>query len=531
LSPHAGTGWVQLSLPRGDQRMELTLGATPNQRAGELVSAAGVVAVVVIGIVADARIRARARARARARIPARAQIPARAGIQLLGALAVLPSLALAAQLIRALDPPRPPAMQTMDFAGRPFAHRGPITFTGVDGQAYTLTAATVLPARVSAGDPFTVTTAWQDGRAPAEFGVEQELPSGGYFALLFRFARSVSLGDPAVGAHVALPEALPGPLLLKLRARDAQGGWLTPTVASNAFQGGALLDGLRVTAQSQPAPGQALRVFPNGIVLHAVDWIHTTENDLCIRPAWSTNRPQADALKVAWRLRGSDGRDIAGADGEPQAGLAPVWSWPVGATVRDNYCTSLASPLKPGEAYTLQARWYRVSDGRVSGEVILVGERGDALFDLHAPRVAVTRHSRQPPPAQRSSQLAFGGLIRLAGYDVLTSTQALTLTLHWQALGPIPADYKLFVHLSPPQSAEPAAQADQQALGGLYPTGMWQAGEAVSDRVALDWAGLAPGRYRLAVGWYDPDTLQRLPATDAGEPVADGWAVLAEVER
>jgi len=58
-----------------------------------------------------------------------------------------------------------------------------------------------------------------------------------------------------------------------------------------------------------------------------------------------------------------------------------------------------------------------------------------------------------------------------------------------------------------------------------YPTTWWVEGEVVSETVTLDISDRAdagavpPGAYRLGVGWYDPATLDRLPATGAaGQP-------------
>ncbi len=516
LSAYVGSGWVQLVLPRGRQRIELWLDATPAQRVGESISAIAGVAVVGALVFMVAR--------------KRRWIGLAARSAVLTAVAIL-VLALAAWVVRLLDPPQPPPIQTMDFVGRPFPHRAPVVFRGADGESYTLTGATISPSAVRGSEPFTLTTAWQTGQAPAQVGLEQELPSGGYFALLFRFARDVTYGDPGVSAYTALTNALPGPLLLKLRALDAAGNTLTPTVPSANNQGGAILDGLNVTASNAPLPDDMIRTFPTGIVLHHIDWFNISAQEMCLRPVWSTERLQVAALKVALRLRGVDGREIASADGEPQAGLAPTWSWPVGAPVSDNYCVPVSGSLQAGEPYTLLVRWYRAMDEHVEGEVTLVGRRAEGPNDLNVPQPVITQNNFEVPAMQSPSRLVFGEALRLLGYDLITDTSTLSLTLHWQAAQPVDRDYKLFVHLSPLDAAEPVAQADRHPLDGRYPTGMWLPGEVVSDTVTLDLRAVAPGRYRLAVGWYDPGTLQRLPATDGGQAIADGWAVLTTLDR
>jgi hypothetical protein len=77
---------------------------------------------------------------------------------------------------------------------------------------------------------------------------------------------------------------------------------------------------------------------------------------------------------------------IAQADGQPQAGLAPTWSWPDGAIIHDSQCVPAIELLEPGEPYTVEIVWYRVADLRPTGQATLRGERGPRIFDLNEPR-------------------------------------------------------------------------------------------------------------------------------------------------
>jgi len=81
------------------------------------------------------------------------------------------------------------------------------------------------------------------------------------------------------------------------------------------------------------------------------------------------------------------------------------------------------------------------------------------------------------------------------------------------------------VHLFDPETEEILAQSDAMPRGGAYPTSWWQAGEVVSETVTLPLAGVPSGRYRLAVGLYDPSG--RLPAIGAdGQRLADDRVIL-----
>lgn len=127
------------------------------------------------------------------------------------------------------------------------------------------------------------------------------------------------------------------------------------------------------------------------------------------------------------------------------------------------------------------------------------------------------------------------GSVRLLGYTLepesLAPGQTGRLTLYWQAEAPLPADYTVFVHLraacqsaSPPAQAgaEPCpgptvVQADHRPLGSVYPTTLWPAGQVIRETVELAVpAGLEPGgeAYRLWVGMYQLETLERLPVQD-----------------
>ncbi|NJN96787.1 MAG: hypothetical protein HC875_23115 [Anaerolineales bacterium] len=83
---------------------------------------------------------------------------------------------------------------------------------------------------------------------------------------------------------------------------------------------------------------------------------------------------------------------------------------------------------------------------------------------------------------------------------------------------PLTVDLTCFAHLLD-QNGQVVAQLDwtpQDGLGYL-PTTAWQPGRPVVDRQSLSLpAGIAPGEYRLMVGWYYPVTGDRLPVTAGG---------------
>lgn len=140
-------------------------------------------------------------------------------------------------------------------------------------------------------------------------------------------------------------------------------------------------------------------------------------------------------------------------------------------------------------------------------------------------------------------EVDFGQQIKLLGYDVkqlpqreglhrLTSSAAvitltqpiaapLGLTLYWQALDSPRQDLTLFMHL-----LDSATQAQRAGFDAppRYPTHFWQVGDTIIDPRHLTLPpDLAPGRYTLSIGWYHPETYQRLPLATSPQ---DAWPLL-----
>ncbi len=113
------------------------------------------------------------------------------------------------------------------------------------------------------------------------------------------------------------------------------------------------------------------------------------------------------------------------------------------------------------------------------------------------------------PAMQHTTAATFGGALDLLGYDLRQEKDTLRVTLHWQAQRRLDY-YKVFVHLYDTQDGGLMAQEDFVPRQWTYPTTWWEAGEVVSDEVSFDVTELPPGRYRLAVGVYAPDTGLRL---------------------
>ena len=115
---------------------------------------------------------------------------------------------------------------------------------------------------------------------------------------------------------------------------------------------------------------------------------------------------------------------------------------------------------------------------------------------------------------QQPMDVSFDSLIRLAGYDLSVTAgerePTVEVTLYWQATGPLAEDYKVFVHLVDLEW-ELFGQADGYPLDGQFPTSAWRVGDVVSDSHVIEFGQpMPPGQYRIAMGWYNESSGERL---------------------
>jgi len=133
--------------------------------------------------------------------------------------------------------------------------------------------------------------------------------------------------------------------------------------------------------------------------------------------------------------------------------------------------------------------------------------------------VFLAKNPPPPPPAlQQSVYFNLGREVALRGYglngDVFKPGDQVRLLLRWEGLTHILQNYSVFVHLVD-ACGSTWAQNDGAALEGLYPTTYWVEGEVISDmrEISLP-VDIPSGRYRLQVGVYNPETLERFGVMD-----------------
>jgi len=124
------------------------------------------------------------------------------------------------------------------------------------------------------------------------------------------------------------------------------------------------------------------------------------------------------------------------------------------------------------------------------------------------------------PTTQHPLAIDLTDSLHLLGYEaaVVSPYQQTTvrLTLHWQVLAPVDADYKVSARLLDGVGNQ-VAQVDGVPVHNTYPTSRWKAGETITDVYDLTVPPDAPpGQYRLLVILYDPDTLAEVGRAELG---------------
>jgi 4-amino-4-deoxy-L-arabinose transferase-like glycosyltransferase len=218
---------------------------------------------------------------------------------------------------------------------------------------------------------------------------------------------------------------------------------------------------------------------------------------------------------------------------------------------RGNYATSLWQPgdiIRDMYPVRLSASAPAPTMGRVAVGVQLLPDEGQPPVTDPIHLAATDREGRIVTPVFGHFKIAatalpsapsapprfrLGDSLALIGFDLPTQPvragERVEVRLNWHVLQSVGGDYTAFLHALDAQGLR--FQADRPPLEGAYPTALWEAGEVVTDSIALIVPTDAPaGRYRLLTGLYDPGVGTRLPAfSPAGERLSQDAIPLGDV--
>lgn len=497
LTAAPGSGLALLSLPQGSHRVLLQLTRTPLRLTAELLSLAAVALVAVVSRPIWSRRAAGS------------------------ALALVAAAVIAGRLWPQTPPPTGPL--TWDFVQAAYLHAAPDGVRFANGAR--LLGYQFAPS-VAAGAVWELTLDWEAGAAadalvelvtPAATRATAERP----VPTLTAVVRPITPGR--VVYRLSVPATAPAGLYLPRLTRSDGAAALTTT---GAPRGALYLAPVRVQNDAlpvEPTPGD------RPLEVQALGVEQLPDGNLLVRTAWRLAQPTTRNYQLTFQLDDSRTFFYAKHDGQPGYGMRPTSNWPAGEWVAD--WTALAWVADDGvPPYTLTATLYDLEDG---GQVLvrrlgrLTAEGAGLRFEPAVPRFTL-------PPDVTPLDTVLGGQIRLGGYTLEQSAGQLRVTLYWQALAPLTADYRHFVHLTAADGrlACPTCQHDGAPQLGAYPTSQWLPGEWVDDPAVIDLQAIPPGRYTLRVGLYQlvDGGWPRLPVVTAdGSAVPDAALSLPDV--
>jgi hypothetical protein len=269
-------------------------------------------------------------------------------------------------------------------------------------------------------------------------------------------------------------------------------------------------DGYLLVYRTAPQYGEDFEIVAKvgdgvGIVRSSLSTTVLAKGDLLeAEVVWGTNAsPQRD-WQARLSLVGSSGEQAQWADFDPCAGW-PASEWGGNAIARGRAVLKV-TPFIEGGTYQVVVEFLDAETGERAGDSVVLGEV----------EVQAVERSFVAPDAEVETDVQFGDDLRLVGYDLAVTSDAIDVVLHWQALGRMQEYYKFFVHLYDLESGALVAQADVVPRNWTYPTTWWETGEFVSDEITLPLEGIPSGAYSLYVGVYKTDG-ERLSVSSGGD--------------
>jgi len=270
-----------------------------------------------------------------------------------------------------------------------------------------------------------------------------------------------------------------------------------------------LLPAIQITGQpTETLAAASLHQFGDGLLLRSAGASSTDCQPglpIFVHTTWQASRDLDRDYALQIRLARADGSTAALATQTIWEDTYPTHRWRHGEVVSSNDPLRVPVDLQGGD-YRLQIR---VTD--TEGNPVNEGE----WFDLGPMHISGRPHVFEQPPVDTTVGAEVEGVAHLVGYRLdlgqATPGGAIRLTLIWQALGASERPLRVFTHLyNMNDTTGIYAQHDGDPANGQAPATGWLAGEYIEDEhiLPID-PSVAPGEYRLAVGMYDPETLER----------------------
>jgi len=266
------------------------------------------------------------------------------------------------------------------------------------------------------------------------------------------------------------------------------------------------------------------------ILLGADQWPHEVEQGATFPVSlyWLPQAPLRSKLFINLELKDDKGRTKSSFRRPLGTSWYPVENWEPGICVKSIHPVQIPGRLAPGR-YSLHGTLM------TEGGTILKPEGQSPSWRLGMVVVRAIPRSFHKPYIAEPFEAEVEGVAKLLGYELDASEAEpggkLRLTLFWQATGEPETSYTVFTHLLGPDG-KMWGQKDNPPVKGSRPTTTWVKGEYITDEYTIPIQPNAPeGNYTLYIGFYNPQTMERLPAFGAnGERFPNDAIPVAKVE-
>jgi hypothetical protein len=240
---------------------------------------------------------------------------------------------------------------------------------------------------------------------------------------------------------------------------------------------------------------------------------------------WKVIQPTERDLTVSVALLPPSNNEIGKVDTYPANGLLRTSTWEAGAIYRDTYFIRLNPEAAFNTGLRLQVTWWddvtqqRIPIANVNGEPLeaFIVDAGALITRSALPLSEQSVFDDQPIDRQFRDDAIDTVLEELRLESFRFNRRMGEMTLQWEALSNMSIDYHMFLQVLDANN-QLVGQADAQPL---VPTSLWLPGERFNSHHPILFpeyfnaeaplrAVLPPGNYRVIVGVYDFDTMERL---------------------
>ncbi len=221
---------------------------------------------------------------------------------------------------------------------------------------------------------------------------------------------------------------------------------------------------------------------------------------------------------------------LAQRDRYPGQGALATTLLPPGDTWAEAYVIAIPEAAYAPTAASVVVGLYDLADGARAP----LADGADALH-LAPVSILARQHVYTPELGEIPNPFGqnFANQIELLGYDMdrrsLRPGEPLHVTLYWRALGPVPANYSVFVHVRG-LGESLWGGADGWPQAGEAPTVNWRVGQIVRDPyVVFIKPETPPGQYDVEVGLYDLTGVRLQAFADDGRPTDADFVFLSRV--